>query len=313
MVIPTGGVAVGGWERPFSRLAAGDNGLPYDDRGANGSVRLRDEWTWTKGADNSTGASWWIGGSYAHPDYHGNSALNPDLTSSDFDGHDFYIQMRVKVTASRFQADNPPGKFWFVSTMRKSNPRQELVIQSLPIASWQGSGGSEGAKGSIYRMYTNNGNQFNSFLTDPQGSPSGASMQPNGKYASTCTIGNNNAACWEWPPGEWVTILMHVIPGHQTVTRTLADPVNDVARDTGIEVWAARMGETTYTKIWQKLDYLWEFGGASTSAYREDSAGEGFNGLLLSGYMNNVPAELGWSQMWDQVIFSKEFIPCPQA
>jgi hypothetical protein len=36
-----------------------------------------------------------------------------------------------------------------------------------------------------------------------------------------------------------------------------------------------------------------------------------FNSVCPSAYMNNVPAVKGWYQRYDQLIFSKQFIPCP--
>jgi hypothetical protein len=301
MTIPTGGVSVGGWWRPFSRIAAGKNGLPYDDLGAGGTVPLRSDWYYTAGVNDSTPASKWQGGIYSHPDYWGHSNLNPALGSNMFDGSDFYLQFRVKIQSTRWTSGNPDGKLCFVSSMRKSNPSQEIVIQSQNVWPYDSA-----ATTNIYRMYTSNGNQFNSFLTDPQGGS--GTMQPNGPYASTCVIaGPLPQRCWTWPSQEWVTVLIHVTPGHQSTNGSLSDPA---AADTGLEVWVARQGATTYTKIWQKMNYIFEFGGAQTAAYPDDSA-EGFSAFIASGFMNDSPAVAGWYQRFDQIILSKQFIPCP--
>jgi hypothetical protein len=109
-----------------------------------------------------------------------------------------------------------------------------------------------------------------------------------------------------------------VIPGKQTTNHTLNDPA---AANTGITVWtdwndATQQRQNSYIKIWEKLDYIWEFGGAVSGAY-PDELPEGFSGFTASGFMNSgaqgASSVLGWYQRYDQIIFSKQFIACPQA
>ena len=329
MVIPAGGQAVGSWWRPFSRIAAGNNGLPNDDPGANGTVPLRNDWTFTAGVDSSNPGSSWQGGIYCNnaynPNFGGQSVLNPALGANMFDGSDFYIQLRVKIPAVRWTDsinNSIDGKLFFVSSMRKSNPNQELVIQSQGIWPWDP---ATPATTNIYRMYTNNGNQFNSFLTSDNVGGTGSNIQPGGLYPQ-CTIGNGtNAKGWYWPKDQWVTLLIHVTPGHQVVdtnTNTFTtSAANSGCRDTGIQVFTdwnsdTKQRQTTYLKIWDKPNYVWQFGGANSAAYPDDSA-EGFSGLILSGFMNagaqGANAGAGWYQRFTQVIFSKQSIPCPLA
>jgi hypothetical protein len=114
-------------------------------------------------------------------------------------------------------------------------------------------------------------------------------------------------------------LLFRIKPGHQAgSTARVADPLNDGSRDTEIEVWSDwdslnKVRSTAYTKIWSKKDYVWEYGGAITSAYPDEGCAEGFNGFLWNAFMNGVDSTQGWYQRLDQIILSKNPIPCPQA
>jgi hypothetical protein len=164
-------------------------------------------------------------------------------------------------------------------------------------------------------MYTSVGTNFNSRLTGPQGADTGAAIQPGGPYAQSCVIGEaklggtfNN--CWVWPTEEWVTVLIHVVPGHQNVSGNLSDPANP--RDTGIEVWVARAGQTSYTKIWSKLDYIWYFGVNYLDGSEQPYGWNWLNFTAFTGGNVAVPSVNGYYHRHDQVIFSKQFIACPQ-
>jgi hypothetical protein len=103
-------------------------------------------------------------------------------------------------------------------------------------------------------------------------------------------------------------MLVHVIPGLQAGVGTPGnianvDYGNTAAKNTGMQIWVAAPGETAYTKIWDKLNYSWAF----------DPAPNGWNMFEPSAYTNNVKAVQGWYHRYAQVIFSKQFITCPQA
>jgi hypothetical protein len=158
-------------------------------------------------------------------------------------------------------------------------------------------------------MYTCFGNGRNTWLNGYQDPYQGSgSYQPGGAYATTCNYSDYNGTCWVWPTDQWVTVLIHITPGHQNGDSNDADPSSLVAyKDTGIEVWVANYGDTAYTKIWEKMDYVWNF-WATGSSPRVN----GFNIFTPSNYMNGAMANA--SAFWrrfDQVIFSKKFIPCP--
>ena len=90
---------------------------------------------------------------------------------------------------------------------------------------------------------------------------------------------------------DWVTYMFHVVPGAE----------NQAA--TNITVYAAAMGQQTYTKVWEsigeKIDY-------------QDTYRKAWNAALFSIYHNgiNLPE---FYQKYDQIIFSRGYIPCPQA
>jgi len=264
--IPTGTTCNSMWWRPFSPLLAGanSNGRSSNDPGANGTI--------TPQAYDGTNPNQynWTQGIYCNPAYAG----------AGTDGTDFYIQVRVKMSGNRANANNPPGKLMYIDVPNGGD--QELIIQSLPTPT--------------YNMYTNFGSRNNSYLGNPQGSSEGSVIQP----------GNQNGTnYWNWVYDQWVTLLIHVIPGirgNAPGSDNVTYGGTPAANNTGVEVWAAKPGETAYTRIWSKLDYVWAF----------DTLAPGWNVLKCSGYMNNVNAAAGWTQRFTQIIFSKQTIPCPQ-
>jgi hypothetical protein len=285
IAVPTGGTANGGWMRPFQALPG--------DRGYTSGP----DWV---GQYIGSASNWQVG-YYGHSSYHDTSTnvINGIVTPT-WAGTDFYIQCRVKISASRFSAGNPDGKLIFLGVTNLT-PDQEVVVRSVQQGFWS--------------VYTNFGSRNNSTLYDPQDGGSGPynSLQPGGAYATTCGPGGPNPGyqspgfCYYWPPDTWVTMLIHMIPGLQGGVGTPGnisnvDYSNTAAKNTGIQVWIAGPGQTSYTKIWDKQDYIWSF----------DPAPYGWNMFEPSAYMNNAPSAVGWTHRYTQVIFSKQFIPNPQ-
>ena len=89
---------------------------------------------------------------------------------------------------------------------------------------------------------------------------------------------------------EWATYLYHVVPGDAG------------APNTTIEVWRALDGETSYTKIFETFDEPVDY---------DDAYSKAWNAVLVSAYHNGIDMPEFW-QKYDQIIFSREFIPCPQ-
>ena len=195
------------------------------------------------------------------------------------------LQARVKISAARGNGANPDGKLIFFGRTNYT-PNNELVVTSRSDPR--------------YNMYTNFGSRSNSYIYEPQndGTPPWSSLQPGSQFAAPPTY-------WDWPYDEWVTVLWHLIPGRNNIGNN--PNVSTGFKDTGIQIWVARAGVTSYTKIWDKQNYVWTFGETG------DPSPWGWNCFIPSGYMNGVPASVTWTQKYAQIILSKNFIPCPQA
>jgi hypothetical protein len=289
ITIPTGGQSEASWWRPYSAFPG--------DIGYNPATNPDIDTT----APNYTAINDWDYGNYGDPSYWGGGNYE--------DQSDFWLQFRTKISGSRFTPGNPEGKLVFIGRV-ESTPNQEIVIQSVTDRQ--------------YTMYSNFGLKGGD-LTNPQGDyqawPQGyteSTRQPGGVNDATCwrnTVSDNVDCtnCWCFTPDSWETVLVHVTSG-------LMEPQNQFPSDyremydgtsaargtnsTRIEVWTARYGETAYTKIWDKADYV--------MVYDSTTQLPSYNSMICSGYMNNINALVGWTHKFDQIIFSKSSIPCPQ-
>jgi hypothetical protein len=103
----------------------------------------------------------------------------------------------------------------------------------------------------------------------------------------------NSSSCWHYEPDKWVTMLYHLVPGtHKN-------------KDTLFEVFVARQGQTEYEVL---------FSQNNTINFSPINYGHpyGWNSFQPSNYMNNQETSVQWYQRYDQIIFSHDFIPCPQ-
>ncbi len=283
---PAGQAQVGSWGRPMRPITGDVNkaGLPVYAQTLDSASTTVNVFSNMKG------------GFFGNADYK-NAAPN------DFVGTDFYLQFRVKFSANRFKSNEPNGKMLMLVTGYQT-PDQELVLQARTDYG-----------GAWYTMYTNTSTGFNSSLNNPQSASGtqGSSLEPGGPYDSTCIEGtapDGTNKCFLWPTNEWLTVLIHVIPGHQY---TVAD-INSTAnkKDTGLEVWIARAGATTYTKIWSKLDYVWQYGVSYQDGTPQPNGWNWLNLTAFTGGNAGVPSVNGYYHRHDQLIFSTQFIPCPQ-
>lgn len=299
--LPTGAFSKGYWNRPMSALKAGSNGKTADDPAAAGSLTKR-----TYNPSN-TAADWdFRTGYYGHPAIQ--SATPTWIGQSNvWDGSEFYVQFRAKISASRWTAGNPSGKLMFIDVTGLTGS-QEIVIQSENTT---GAAGDRYYQTNPFRMYTSQGSAPNSLLTSPQGS-SGL-VQPGGAFPN-CKVGNLAIAnaCWEWPKDEWVTVLVHVIPGRDNESYYGNNPNQPLSswpyKDMTIEAWVARRNATAYTKVYEQYNLAWDY-------YSNGRHPAAFNKIGPTAYMNSganaSPAAAGWSHKFTQLIFSKQFIPCP--
>lgn len=303
---PAGAVNGTRWARPLMPLP-GDVGYVSD-----GTWRTADIGTvWTTN---------WGGfrrGMFGHK-AHWSENAGEGKDGFNYIGDEFWIQVRYK----NVNAYDPShlfmpggggaeigGKVFYVDICGGGS--QEIIAQSPIYGSRR------------FTMYTNFGGQPNSNLSAVQGDTNAGaiSAQPGGDWANTCVYDSGYQSCWEYPDDaagndktKFVTLLFHVIPGRQNATGSLTGRTINMAstalyRDTGIEVWKANYGETTYTKVWEKLDYAWAYD--ATSALWGDPLG--FNVFVLSQYMNGDGAgPVPWGRRIAQIICSRKAIACPQ-
>jgi len=319
--IPTGGQAGSNWWRPLSALAAGTsgNGRGVPDPADANSLPIR-----TYNASSPSMYERFSTGYYGHPDYQAayptwphpsvssvaNNYTGPQ--SNVWDGDEFFVQFRVKMTSGRSNPLNPGGKLLFISNTYRSNPANEIVLRSSPDYRFD--------------MYTNNGgSDANAFLTDLQGQAGNPSYLQPGYSQANCRIFNNTvdrSGCWSFAPNVWHTVLMKIKPGLvgnpgwsnaetiDTLSPRLASQIGGANANTGITVWVARQGESTYTKIWDKQDYVFAYG------VNGNPHPPAFNALICSGFMNAATAGSnaveGWQHRYAQIICSKQFIACPR-
>ena len=72
-------------------------------------------------------------------------------------------------------------------------------------------------------------------------------------------------------------------------------------RKSRIEVFAAHPGETSFTRIWNQ-----------TFPFAEFEWDNGIDGVMLSTYNNGPTCASQFYHRYDQIIFSKQTIPCPK-
>ncbi len=198
------------------------------------------------------------------------------FSADKFDGSEFYLQFRMKMDPNRYLAGTPPaGKLSFLATTQQTL-NQEIVHQNMRNrrSLWYTNFGSSPDTGGSMGVYN-------------------GSKQPGGPYQACGTPGGA-AGCWLFNDAEWVTFLYHLVPG------TLDN------KDTLFEVFVARQGQLQYETLFSQLNTI-VFSNPSTGHPR------GYNSFQPSNYMNGQPTSVEWYQRYDQIIFSRSFIPCPLA
>jgi len=190
----------GGWARPLSAIVAGENGREKDDLADAGRLPRR---TFRNGRTLAEAIYNFRTGYYGHADYHKFYSTWNGQTNV-WDGDEFYLQFRVKIDPRRMDpANEGAGKLWFIHMMGKSGA-QEFVMNC------------PSAERPRFSIYTNFGSAPNSRLVgqgDGITDTSYESYMPNSKWEKSCVIGKASE-CWEWPTNEWVTLLVHMKPGH---------------------------------------------------------------------------------------------------
>ena len=97
---------------------------------------------------------------------------------------------------------------------------------------------------------------------------------------------------------EWVTYLVHVVPGDEVEN---AGP-DQGGSNTRLNVYRHRAGENGYTQIFSRNDLAIDYQNAYLKAW---------NAIIFSGYFNGFNFPEDFYQRYDEVIFSREYIPPP--
>jgi hypothetical protein len=275
LIRPAGRLDGPGWWRQFNPLTGASNGRGIDDPGANGSIPVQNH----SPSDGSSTTSQWHEqprpGFYGHESYH---------SGTQFDGTEFYYQMRVKMDPRRTTSGNSQvGKLFYITFTPYSNCNQEIVTYS-------GAFGTPGVgKPNAHRMY--DGKAYGPLEdSDSLGRPGHQVGSDLADYGANiyCDIGTQPGVCWNYSFG-WDTLLYHITPGRNG------------SNETRVVVYAAHEGETKYTKIWDLIVDIVFDGGLNF----------GWNAIILSDYNNGLDNSEFYHR-YDQLIFSKNFIPCPQ-
>lgn len=268
----------GGWCRPFSAVEAGDNGLTTDDPAAGGAVPVHNNWN---AASPGTSISTWDAGYYAHTDYH---ALNWSALAGitpEFEGTEFWLQFRFRLSASRYDGLNDwtdvggdatmgVGKLFFVATTG-SVDLQEITATT-------------GAARPQFTIYTNKGlspGLFEEYISGNE------FLQPGGPYQIATCNSTNRAGCWSYPTDEWVTLQFHVIPGHHFEHRI---PHNTLEPSVTLTVDAGGTNDGTHITFTVDAPPEYRYGVVSRSA-ADYFKGYQIQALQTAGGSGNVSIE----------------------
>jgi len=349
------------WRRTFSALPAGENGLPTNDPAAANTVPLR-----SKSATGAYGvprdASLWQYGWYGHIDNHttwanwtGNSttgALTPRGVQNGaaekyrlWDGTEFWLQFRVKVDARFFANHQQPDptaiddgtgvtgggtvywtrKLWMLQSEISS--LQQITTELRPSNRYSIPATNPNplllSKGSAYAKANSTVGVTRSGITF---------YQPGGPWDATAREGSAQVLgdAWEWVDGEWVTVLLHVVPGRSGLAEST------------VEIKIARTEQATYdgsyTTVISAPNQTIYYSGGSDRAYPASGSFDqntispytsnlpisqfdtlpGYQAWGPTGYLNldlanapNPPPKASYYVRFTQIIFSKQSIPAP--
>jgi hypothetical protein len=302
---PIGHAPSARWNRLMLPLVAGQNGLPFNDRGIAAGYNTK---TWTQSTTNYGIAhgrfrgGWW-GHPAAHAKYHaqwppadtslgweGASATNGTPLANCFAHNDpnmcseFWIQYRMKIPAAKF--NDTPCKLMYLQTANMSTPQQ--LFHSIDT-----SGSYEDR---LVLAYNFNGPVFD--------------------FASVMS----QPGWHRYVPDEWVTYMIHVIPGRGV--REWPEYPGTGANQGGaaegtIEMFAARQNESTFTKFCSTTIFKCRYGyPPPDGSYNTNPPA--YNAFNPTNYPNHYPgsgssgAALTNSEvLYAQVILSRFEIPCP--
>jgi hypothetical protein len=252
-------------------------GVGNDDPGANGTITRRAYNPTQGGSQIST---WPHGGWCGNIQYHNRGG---------YIAEEIFIQIAVKMDSRRVQGINhnvDSGKLCYFTRNDKSLTDQEIV----PF------GGTHNTVDKNYfRMYYGGSPSMESVAPGEgvTGSQPGSEFAGGGLCRLTSGAAGSEANCWFWPLDQWCTVLWRIKYG--TMAGILGS--KNANPNTIVEVYAQKMGEREYTRIWNQQNFpLWM------------DLEYGHNALICSIY-HNANTMTPFHQRYDQVAISKDFIP----
>lgn len=276
---PAGNNDGSGWWRPFSPLTGG-GGKGVDDPADGSTLRA---WSPTDGGSQTAQH---VGGYYGNSAYH---AAYPGY----FDGTEYYISYRVKMSAARWDLSNPDGgKVSYFTRTDLSNTNQEINVISRVIGS---NGPSDQNWFSMYRSGSPSlAGDDPSGLSQVGGEYNGGSCRWYGPGWSASDL----TGCWAWPQDEWVTLKFYVKPGLDSGNDTIVRVWTDWNPILGAKV-------NSWIKIWDQT---------TVDLYYLAGKPFGQNALILTAYMNGAQQTMATDiyHRYCEVIFSHQDIACPQ-
>jgi hypothetical protein len=321
------------WIRPF-------NCLPGDLKYTN-SVKQPDiPYYWGEYGRHDGWSGW----------QHGRYGLQYSDNDPVWHGREFYIQFRVFYDAAEeayyYQlggGDYSGGaKLTFISWIGGRGSNNQCIITAGPHRLYPSTNFSNGANSSLQRHQTGPGSSYgggqwaaaNAYRLRKEGLPitetewNQNSYMPGGNYEASCYYAQGGITgnfCPHYQLGGWTTVLIRVRGGHNPVALVpygdnpdMANPANDVARDTLIEYWLSTQNdidnglgytETTRGKIYSKSDLL--FFPGDQNGY--NNVPLMWNAFIPFMYNNNANYTGGDRyRRFSQIIFSHDFIPCPR-
>ena len=212
-------------------------------------------------------ASWGPHGWYGNIAYVNNTPLG-------FDGQEYWMQARVKIDPNRAEGTLNlgilGGKLFYFTRADRTLTDQECVTES-----YDGNGSTPNVD--YFAMYRSGG-------------------------AATVYSGRT----WQWPLGQWATVLFHVKPGTNTNTFTPSNGNESAgAANTLIECWGAYPGDKHYTLIFSLPNVALPFDVQSGGTVF------GHQAIVSSTYQNGSNMTQFYHRI-GQMIFSQHFIPLAQ-
>jgi len=191
-----------------------------------------------------------------------------------WDGDKFFIQFKMKTTAARALAGG--GKITYITNSRRSLTPQEVVFQHSTLL-----GGDE------FSCYTGGSGTLTNDLPPVNG---GSPITP-----------------WAEKPNfdQWDEFLYVVVPGQENDDLGVSQPGSGGSNrgDSRFRVYRRADGENHYTEIYRMDELSTDWGNPSSFGP------QAWQALIISGYQNGIDFPQQWSSNFDEIIFSRQWIP----